>query len=247
MLETSRLCSPRALLIVLASFLLGSCASSLTLSLSPDGSGILAVDAGIPETTAARLQSFRSVAADAGAGEPAAPFFDARAIRAQSEARGLSAITAETPTPHRFRGSFSMRSVSDAVSDPELSKAGLIALTTSGGESTLSFSISRENAQVLPVLFPGMDPYILEALSPPALDPYPVTAEEYREMLAALLGQAALKELASAAVQLQIRTPGPITRSSGGKLSGGQSFTASLPLLELLVLEKPLSFSVSWR
>lgn len=245
MLETSRLCSPRALLIVLSAFLLGSCASSLTLSLSPDGSGILAVDAGIPATTAARLQSFRSVAADAG--EPAAPFFDARAIRAETEARGLSAITAETPTPHRFRGSFSMWSVSDAVSDPELSKAGLIVLTTSGGESTLSFSLSRENAQVLPVLFPGIDPYILEALSPPALDPYPVTAEEYREMLAALLGQAALKELASAAVQLQIRTPSPITRSSGGKLSGGQSFTASLPLLELLVLEKPLSFSVSWR
>lgn len=247
MREDNRLFSPQALFVILAALLLGSCASSLTLSVNPDGSGILAVDAGIPEATAARLQSFRSVAADAGAGEPAAPFFDARAIRAETEARGLSAIIAETPSPNRFRGSFSMRSVSDAVSDPELSKAGLIALTTSSGESTLSFSISRENAQVLPVLFPGMDPYILEALSPPALDPYPVTADEYREMLAALLGQTALKELASAAAQIQIRTPGPITRSSGGKLSGGQSFTARLPLLELLVLEKPLSFSVSWR
>jgi hypothetical protein len=227
-----------------AILLLGSCAASMTLSLSPDGSGVLAVDARIPDAAAARLQSYRSAGTDSTGA--AAPFFDAKTIRAQTEAYRLTTLAAETPTPNSFKGSFAARSLAAVIADPEIAKTGLIALKTSGDESTLSFTLSRENAEALPTLFPGIDPYILEALSPPALDPYPVTTDEYREMLVALLGKAAMKELDAAMVRIQVRTPGSIVRSSGGTASG-QTFTATLPLLDMLVLEKPIAFSVSWK
>ncbi len=227
-----------------ASLCLASCAASMTLSVGSDGSGTLSVDARVPDAVAARLQAYRSAAG--GSCSESAPLFDARAIREGTSARGLAALSVETPAPNRFRGSFTIRSLAEAAGNPGLSGSGMLRLESSAKGSTLSFRLSRENAASLPELFPGLDPYILEALSPPALDPYPVTAGEYREMLGALLGEAAARELEGAEAVVRIRLPGAVTGSSGGEASGA-AFTASIRIFDLLVLEKPIAFSVSWK
>ncbi len=223
---------------------LASCAANLTLAVNPDGSGTLAVDARIPESAAARLRSY-SAAGTAGPG-PAAPLFDPAAVRREAAGRGLATISAELPSPDRFRGGFSFRSLSAVAADPELAKARILRAGTAGGETTLSFRLSRDNAESLPLLFPGLDPYILEALSPPALEPYPAAPEEYREMLQALLGTTALRELEAAEIRLQVRAPGTIVRHSGGSVSE-KTFTAAIRLMDLLILESPIEFSVSWK
>jgi len=244
MQDSKRKISQRVIWItLLMSITLGSCAASMTLSIDRDGSGILAVDSRIPDVVAERLQSYRS--SGGASSQSSIPLFSIQAIKEETAARGMTALIAETPSPNRFRGSFSIRSLSKVAADPVLSKAGLIQLDTMEGVSTLSFSLSRKNAEALSALFPGIDPYILEALSPPALDPYPVSLSEYREMLLALLGESAMKELDAATAQVQIRTPGPITRSVGGSVLD-QTFSVELRLLDLLVLEKPIAFSVSW-
>ena len=244
MINTGYRARPLALLAALAAILpLASCAANMTLALNADGSGTLGVDARVPEAAAARLRSYAS----AGSGAPSsAPLFDTAAVRKQALDRGLVTISADTPSPDRFRGSFSLRSLSAVAADPGLAKAKVLTVGTSGGVTTLAFSLSRGNAAALPTLFPGLDPYILEALSPPALDPYPVTSSEYREMLSALLGESALRELEAAEIRLQVRTPGSIIRHAGGTVTSG-TFTVVLRLLDLLVLEKPIEFSVSWK
>jgi hypothetical protein len=212
--------------------------------MNADGSGILIVEARIPEAAASRLRSFRA------AGAPDSPenavFFDVPAIRRETSARGMLPLATETSSPNAFHGSFSIHSLENVTDAPELKQAGVLRLDSSGGRSTLKFALSRENAEALPAFFPGLDPYILETLSPPALDPYPVTASEYREMLAALLGEAAMKELDRAEARIQVKVPGRIVRASGGSVSD-RTFTADLKLLDLLVLEKPIDFSVSWE
>lgn len=224
--------------------LLSSCAAGLSLAVNPDGSGTLAVDARIPDAAAARLRSF--AAAGSPDADAAAPLFDSGAVRRETALRGLAAVYAETPSPNRFLASFSFRSLADLAADPELAKAGILQVESKAGVSSLAFRLSRDNARYLPLLFPGLDPYILEALSPPALDPYPVTAGEYREMLQALLGTAALKELESAEIRVQVRAPGPVVRHAGGAVSD-RTFTAILGLMDILVLEKPAEFSLAWN
>lgn len=223
---------------------LSSCAAGLSLSVNPDGSGTLAVDARVPDAAAARLRSY--AAAGSPGASAAAPLFDTTAVRRETARRGLASISVETPSPNRFRGSFSFRSLADPAEDPELAGAGVFRVESKDGITSLTFRLSRDNARNLPLLFPGLDPYILEALSPPALDPYPVTAGEYREMLQALLGTAALGELESAEIRVQVRAPGPVVRHSGGAVSD-RTFTAVLPLMDILVLENPMEFSVAWR
>ncbi len=223
---------------------LSSCAAGLSLAVNPDGSGTLAVDARIPDAAAARLRSYAAAGTPGSA--PTAPLFDTAAVRRETARRGLAAVSVETPTPNRFRGSFSFRSLADLAADPELAESGILRVGSKDGVTALSFRLSRDNARSLPLLFPGLDPYVLEALSPPALDPYPVSASEYREMLQALLGTAALGELDSAEIRVQVRAPGPVLRHSGGAVSD-RTFTAVLRLMDILVLEKPLEFSVTWR
>lgn len=228
---------------VVATIFLGSCAASIDLTVNPDRSGLLSVRADIPGAAAARLQSFRAVGGDSQAD---VPFFDIPAIRNEVASRGIEPLVTEGPSPNSFRGTFSLRNLEDAAADPELAGRDLLKLERIGDETTFSFSLSRKNAEALPALFPGLDPYVLEALAPPALDPYPVTMAEYREMLTALLGDAAMKEFDSAATKILIRTPGPITKASGGIVSG-KTFLVELKLLDLLVLENPITFSLSWK
>ncbi len=224
--------------------LLSSCAAGLSLAVNPDGSGTLAVDARVPDAAAARLRSYASAGNPGSAA--AAPLFDAAAVRRETARRGLAAVTVETSSPNRLRGSFSFRSLADLAADPELAGAGILRVESKAGVTSLSFRLSRDNARSLPLLFPGLGPDILEALSPPALDPYPVTAGEYREMLQALLGPAALAELEAAEIRVQVRTPGPVVRHAGGSVSD-RTFTAVLRLLDVLMLEKPMEFSVAWN
>lgn len=223
---------------------MSSCAAGLSLAVSPDGSGTLAVDARIPDAAATRLRSY------AAAGSPdaaaATPLFDAVTVRRETARRGLAAVSLETPSPNRFRGSFSFRNLAALAADPEPAATGILRVESRDGVTALTFRLSRDNARYLPLLFPGLDPYILEALSPPALDPYPVTAGEYREMLQALLGTAALKELESAEIRVQVRAPGPVVRYAGGAVSD-RTFTAVLGLMDILVLEKPAEFSLAWN
>ncbi len=229
---------------VLSLMILSSCAAGLTLAVQPDGSGTLAVDARIPDTTAARLRSYASAP---GATPPAnSPLFDAAVIRREAGQRGLTSVSADTPSPNRFRGTFSFRSLESVAAAPGLSETGALRVETKEGVTSVYVRLSRDNARALPLLFPGLDPYILEALSPPALDPYPVKASEYRAMLQALLGSASLEELESAEIRLQVRSPGPIVRHGGGSVSD-RTFTAVLKLMDLLTLEKPIEFSVGWK
>ena len=232
---------PTAALVLAA---LSSCSAGLTLAVNPDGSGTLAVDARIPDAVAARLRSYSS--AGTSGSDTAASLFDSALIRKEASRRGLASIRAETPSSNHFLGSFSFRSLESVASDPELVETGVLRVEITEGVTVLRFRVSRDNARALPLLFPGLDPYVLEALSPPALDPYPVTASEYREMLQALLGTAARAELESAEIRLQIRAPGPILRHGGGSVSD-RTFTASLKLMDLLVLDKPIEFFAGWK
>jgi shikimate kinase len=93
---------------------------------------------------------------------------------------------------------------------------------------------------------PGIDPNLLDALSPPALEEDPVTVEEYKTMLKTVLGEKAMPAMEAAAIKLSITAPGVVIGSGGGSLSGS-TLSAKLPIIDLLVLEKPIEVWIRWR
>lgn len=219
---------------------LTSCATSVDAAIARDGGARLSIGASVPEAVAAKFRSLAQAA-------PNAPLFDAAALRSALAARpGVIILDLATPTSASLRATIAVRSLAELAAEPDLRDAGLIRLSSGQGWTELRVKLERGHAAALAKLFPGIDPYLMDALSPPALDEEPISAQEYRSMLASILGENALPALDAARVSLTVTSPGPILDYGGGKLSGNALLVA-VPALDALVLEQPIEFWVRWK
>jgi hypothetical protein len=225
-------------LAVIPALALSGCAASMAVALRSDRSASLTVRVELPDEVAAKVAQLR--------GDPAGsvlPLVDPAMVRAGAEENGVRVLEAKALGERGFRGSFE---VADLAALGSKARGALaLAATASGG--SLAISIDRANAAELFALFPGLDPYLVEALSPPALDGSDLTKDEYREMLGALLGTKSLPALDAAKVDLAVELPGaPLAAGTVGFALSGRTAKASIKLLDLLVLERPVALKVSW-
>ncbi len=222
-----------------------SCGAAAALAVRADRSARLTVSVEVPAAVEAKLRQFMASAATTSTA--ARPLFDPASVAAAMRARGMAVEESAAPTPGSWRGAFRLADLGSlAVSDPELSKA--VEYARGPGWASLRVSLRRDNAGALARLFPGIDADLLEALQPPALYDNPVSAAEYRSMLAGLLGKAAAAAIDGMAFMLVVSLPGPALESGGGARLDEARRTASLsvPALESMVLERPVEFFVKW-
>ena len=229
--------APLAIVVMAVSALAG-CSAQVGAKLGADRSAVVTVWAELPEAAAAKLDQLRGV-------EPGtvAPLFDAALARAGAAERGVKALEVSTPGPRSFRGRFEVPDLAALAA----SSGAPIELRSDAKGGSLAIRIDRKGAAALYALFPGVDPYLLESLSPPALDGSDLTRAEYREMLGALLGSKTLPAVDASAVELVVELPGaPDPRTAKGFVVEGGTAKVRLPLLDLLVLETPILLSVAW-
>jgi hypothetical protein len=73
-----------------------------------------------------------------------------------------------------------------------------------------------------------------------------LTKAEYLGLVASVYGKAVAEEISRGSIRAIVDFPGPVSAVRGGTSSGKQAvFTVPLP--DLLVLEKPLIYEVSWK
>jgi hypothetical protein len=222
---------------------LASCSASVFSAIRADGGARIAVQAEVPAPLAVKLRKLGA----AGSSAPVGSFFDTAAIRKSIAARPvLTLIELAQPKPDSIRVEVSARSLEELAASPDLKDSGLIAMSRGAGWAELRFRLERGGAKALAALFPGIDPYLLDALSPPALEEDPVTADEYRTMLKSVLGEKAMPAMETAMVSLTLSAPGTVIGSGGGSLSGS-TLTAKIPLIQALTLEKPIEVWLRWK
>jgi hypothetical protein len=222
--------------------LLSSCSGSLSAGLRKDGGARISLQAEVPPLLAAK---FRSFAQAGGAGSGA--LFDAAAIRSSIAARpALSLIDLSQGSPDSLRLELSVRSLEELAASPDLAGSGLLSLSKGPGWAECRLTLSRGSAKALGTLFPGLDPQLMQALSPPALEEDPVTEAEYRTMLKSILGSKAMPAFDAAALSLAFTAPGPVIESGGGTLSEGR-LSARIPVIKVLTLERPIELWLRWR
>jgi hypothetical protein len=230
-------------------FLLSSCSASVSSTINADGGARISVQAEIP---AALSEKFRKLAS-AGSSSQAAkassstPFFDAAAIRKSLAARpGIGLVDLTQPSPDSIRVELTARSLEELAASADLKGSGILAISKGSGWTEFRFHLERGGAKALSTLFPGIDPQLMEALSPPALEDDPVSLEEYKTMLKSVLGAKAMPAMEAAALRLSITAPGSVTASGGGSLSES-TLTATIPIVEALALEKPFDIWLRWK
>jgi hypothetical protein len=228
-----------ALSLILATSLLAACSGGADATIRANGGARVELNAEIPAPLAAKLRKLTSLSEDA-------PLFDASAAaKAAKSRKGVGLASFSAPTVNSFASTIELSDLAASLASPELASSGALGLVHGSGWTELRVHLERGHCAPLLAFVPGLDPELVDALAPPALDPDPVTVAEYRRMLQGLVGEKAAAAIEAAKIHFAVQAPTAIIASSGGKASG-RAFSVELPALDLLVLEKPVDFSLRW-
>ena len=223
--------------------LLVSCSAALSSSIRADGGARISIRAEVPGPIAAKLRRLAASGSSASTG----PFFDMAAVRKSIAARpSLSLLELKLPSPDSIQAELTVRSLEELAASADLKGSGLLTMNQGSLWSEFRFHLERGSAKALTALFPGIDPYLMDALSPPALEEDPVTSAEYRTMLKGVFGEKAMPSMEAAMIEINITAPGVVVDSGGGRLSGS-TLSTRVPLIQVLSLEKPIDLWLRWK
>jgi len=130
-------------------------------------------------------------------------------------------------------------------SSDELTSAQLIELQNrADGSIKITGKINRSNFDNLAQFFPILDNPDFAPFHP--LKNGVVNYSEYRENVDFALDQKGVKALNTSFLMLGFKTEGKITECAGGELTGQNSALVKIPLIDILVLNREITFSLTF-
>ena len=222
-----------------------SCTVNQVIVIAEDGSGTFDMHAEVSPLLRDYLASLADLSGTAGPLKEG-KVFDAAAIRKEFQARpGLIVQKASTPASNVLDLTLGFETLSDLLGGQDaLKDAGAISTVDAADTSTLRLHLDRTTWAQLARLFPPLrDPLVAE-LGPQAKGQ--VADDDYLAMIRFSIGDAAPALLKKSFVTLTIQPAGKVVSQSGGTLKDG-AVTFRIPLLRILVLDRPLDYSVTWE
>jgi hypothetical protein len=233
------------LLGLVAALALSSCSVTEDVAIKADGSGT----ASLRVVMSGLLKGYLLSLAEAGGQQDLArqgKVFDLKEIRKAFQGRdGVTVTRLASPSPEVLELDLSYRSLADLLSRAEdTGGAGALAMSESGGEKTLWLHLDTRTFRKLSSALPLLDDPVFQGMGPQENET--ITRDDYLAMMQFSMGAQGPALLRKSFVDLTIRPEGEITAQSGGAIAGG-AVTFHIPLLAILVLDKPIDCSVSWR
>ena len=142
----------------------------------------------------------------------------------------------------RYVISFDYSSLEKLLRDLNDGKANTLFSITS---SSLSFKLTMENYDELKNVIPFLSDENFEVYGPEYSNG--MTEEEYTDMITFLLGEESPEALNNSSVTILITVPGTITSVNGAVKTGTSTAVYTFPVIDFLLLNAPLSFSISWK
>lgn len=142
----------------------------------------------------------------------------------------------------RYVISFDYSSLEKLLRDLNDGKTNTLFTITS---SSLSFKLTMENYDELKNVIPFLSDENFEVYGPEYSNG--MTEEEYTDMITFLLGEESPEALQNSSVTVLITVPGTITSLSGAVKTGTSTALYTFPVIDFLLLNDPLSFSISWK
>jgi len=221
-----------------------SCASQINGSLAGEGQADLGINADLKPGMSALIGRF---AALAGTAKPGAPLLNGPSLAASmARAPGIESVSFTNKTPSSIEGPVKISRISDFLSSGNT--GGIISYEqkNSAGEGTCAVNFNLASGpQMLGLISPEISMY-LSALMAPIATGDKTTKPEYLALVASVYGKTIADEISSSSIRASVNFPGAIQRVKGGTYSGRRA-EFDIPLLDILVLETPLSYEVVWR
>jgi len=224
-----------------------SCAAQINGALKADGQADLQVRASLEPRMTALIAG---LAAASGAEQPeGAPILDGPAIaESMKTAPGVASVSFKNTAPATIEGPVKIARIGDFLA-PERASFIKYEQNYSSGKAAggkCAITLSRDTSpEILALISPEVNDY-LSALMAPLATGEAMTTAEYLMLVGSVYGRAIADEISKAVIRASIEFPGTIQSVRGGNFSGKRANFA-ISLLDLLVLEEPISYEVAWR
>ena len=219
-----------------------SCTARISGSLQGDGQANLNVTATLEPRMTALIRGF----ANAGGANANSPVLDGPAISASmSAAPGIASVMLRNRTPSSIEGPVSISRISDFLRHG--TAAGFISFQQEGATAgRVTVNINRNSGpHILAMISEEISDY-LSALMAPIATGEVLTKTEYLSLVTSVYNKGIADEISAATINASIDFPAQVRSVRGGTFSGRRA-NFEIPLLDLLVLQTPLSYEVTWR
>jgi hypothetical protein len=248
MMFLKRLCGAGFLLFAVLTACI-SCSTKINGEIHNDGRAELVLNSVLPPAMSGLL---KNLAVRSGA-ENGAPILDAALLnKALARMTGVETASLKNTAENRVEGGIIISDIdlflnrSAAFSATDSAKRISFAVweqTPYGG--SFKITMNRDTGrQFLSLLTPDIIDY-LSALMAPVATGEIIDKAGYLELAASVYGKAIADELSRAELLLAIGFPGPVEYTSGGTYRGNNT-EFKIPLIDLLVLDKPVVYEVRW-
>jgi hypothetical protein len=220
-----------------------SCASRINGSLMGDGQADLEIQAELKPRMSALIRNFAALSGRPQGG----PVLDGSSIaKSMSAAPGIASVSFANESPSAIKGPVKISRISDFLSSGKAGDFISFEQKNSSGEGYCTVNISLESGpQILNLISPEFGMY-LNALMAPLANGEKMTKNEYLGLVASIYGKDIADEISSSTILASVNFPGAIQRIKGGTFAGRRA-DFQIPLLDILVLETPLSYEVIWK
>jgi hypothetical protein len=225
-----------------------SCTAQISGSLKGDGQADLQIYAALEPTMTGLIMRL------SGTAQPDALILDGPAIAASmSSAPGVASVSLKNIAPAAIQGPVQISRVSDFLARGKTGNRTQASKTpnfivfqqgSAGGRCVVNVN-RNSGPEILSLLSPEVGNY-LAALMAPLATGEALTKAEYLMLVGSVYGKGIADEIAQASIRTFIDFPGTVQSVRGGTFSGRRAEFA-IPLLDLLVLEKPLIYDVMWK
>ncbi len=231
--------------ILAALIALVSCSVNQTIVIKNDGSGTLAMHAEVSKLLRDYMASLAEVSGKTDIMKDG-KVFDVATIRKDFASRpGITVKKVSAPTPNSLDLEIGYTSLADVFAgEKTLKGSGALVYSEAGGTKTVRMHLDRSNYTQLASLFPLLNDPTVAGMGPQVNDT--ITDAEYLDMIGFTLGDDGPPLLKKSFIALTIDPEGQIISQQGGTIIGG-TVTFRIPLLRLLVLDKPLDYSVTFN
>ena len=233
----------RALLIWLSGLLLTSCMISQEASVEVDGSGSVRF---YIEVKPVFLETMLEMAEFSGEAPENGSLFDLARIEEDfAKKPTLELVVIASPTPEILEGEFLFQDVGEVFEgEATLTESGVVTFSKTDSESTIRFYLDRDNFVRVSSFLTFLDNPFFQMFSP--VENEGTTEAEYLEMMEFVLGEDGPPAIEESIIEIRINVKGKILSQSGGRIEG-RSVIYEIPLLDVLLLEEPLRYSLSYR
>ena len=230
--------------LLLISLLFLSCSSQLKGVLREGGSADLTIRASIEPKMSSLIRSLKAVMGNPGSDL----ILDGSSIsRSMGSSPGVKTAKFVNINPSELEGTIEISRIEDFLSPGKETRFITYSESRLNGKSTGSIMINLNRKTI-----PGLLVYLsaeatdyLSALMAPAVLDEEISKKEYLSLIGSLYGSAVAEEIRNANIWVVIDLPEPVKSIKGGTAEGSRT-VFHIPVLDLLVLETPLSWEIVW-